>query len=321
MKPTMGDVHVSKPLTNISTAYIQDASNFAFTRLFGFVPVSKQTDKYYTFGKSDFMRSEAQLKGPKSSLAKTGYSISTDSYSCDVWAIGHEIFDQIRANADEVLDLDKQGAEYVMQQLLLKGEELFASTFLTTSVWGADKAGTTDFTKWSDSASNPISDVKGWKRDISGKTGRQANKLFMTRDIYDTLTEHPDVIDRIKYGATPGNPAIVNAQSIAALFELEEIVISDAVKETAKEGQTSSVDRIITDKMLLVHAPKTPGLMTPSAGYVFGWTGYTGASQFGTRVKKYRANEETECDIIEGQMAVDMKVVGSDLGVYINDAL
>ena len=41
--PTASDVHVNRPLTNISIAYTQDASTFVADKVFPNIPVAKQS--------------------------------------------------------------------------------------------------------------------------------------------------------------------------------------------------------------------------------------------------------------------------------------
>jgi len=48
-QPTASDVHVNAPLTNISIAYMQMQSEYKAADIFPVVPVSKQTDRYFTY--------------------------------------------------------------------------------------------------------------------------------------------------------------------------------------------------------------------------------------------------------------------------------
>jgi hypothetical protein len=60
--------------------------------------------------------------------------------------------------------------------------------------------------------------------------------------------------------------------------------------------------------------------MTPSAGYIFDWAGFTGGGQQGQRIKTFRM-EQLASDRVEIEAAFDMKRVASDLGVFFNDVL
>ena len=79
--PTLSAVHVNTPLTNLSVAYMQAADLFVAHKVFPIVPVSKQSDLYYTYDKDDFRRSDAQVRAPGAESAGSGYRLdSTRNY-------------------------------------------------------------------------------------------------------------------------------------------------------------------------------------------------------------------------------------------------
>jgi len=79
------------------------------------------------------------------------------------------------------------------------------------------------------------------------------------------------VLDRIKYVER----GIVSAPLIAALFDLEEVLVGEAIYSTAKETKAATeftavnVWEINAGKggAFLFYRPSKPGLKTPSAGY------------------------------------------------------
>jgi hypothetical protein len=163
-QPTQNQVHVDAILTNISVAYFQQNQNFIATRVFPVVPVSKQSDKFFTYTKNDWFRDEAQRRADATESAGGGYNLSTDSYQADVYAFHKDIGDQTRANADAPINVDREAAEFVTSRIALKMETQFVSNFFTTSIWGTD---TTPSNLWSDyTSSDPIGDIETGKRTI-----------------------------------------------------------------------------------------------------------------------------------------------------------
>ena len=73
-EPTLGSVHVNRPLTNISQAYIQDSADFVADKIFPVVPVQKQSDRYFVYTKGDWFRDEAQIRAPATESAGGGVS-------------------------------------------------------------------------------------------------------------------------------------------------------------------------------------------------------------------------------------------------------
>lgn len=324
-QPSLSMVHVNGPLTNISLAYVQAQNNFIADRVFPPVPVTKQSDFFFSFDKADFLRDEFGLKAPGAGPDEGGYDIDQENpYHCHVRAYAHKIPDQIRANADSVLSLDTAATQLVMQKALIKRESTFTTNFLSTSVWDTDITGVsgtptgTQVKQWNDAASTPIEDIRAGMTAVQGATGFRPNKLTLTQQVWDILADHPDIIDRVKYSGGVGNgtPARVTREAVAAILELDEILVSGAVKNSAEKGATIAVDYIAGKTALLTYSPATPTLMMPSAGYTFNWTGFLGSNGSGIRVKKYREPEKYECDMIEGQMTYDQKVVSSDMGYF-----
>lgn len=192
-QPTSSQVHVDAILTNISVAYMQMQENFIASRVFPIVPVSKQSDKFFTYTKNDWFRDEAQRRADATESAGGGYGLSTDSYQCDVFAFHKDIGDQTRANADAPIQVDREAAEFVTGRLMLKMETQFVSSFFTTGVWATDDTPTN---LWSDyTNSDPLNDVEEGKAEILSTTGYEPNTLVLGYEVFRQLKNHPDLVD------------------------------------------------------------------------------------------------------------------------------
>lgn len=325
IQPGLGDVHIDRPLTNISLAFLQSAEGFVADRVFPRVPVAKQSDKYFTYDRGMFNRAEMQKRAPGAESAGATYKLSTDSYSCDLWALHVNIADQVRANADSPLQPDREGTEFLSLQALLRREKEWASTFFTTGVWTTDLTGVAgsptagQFQQWNNAASTPIEDVRTAVRTVQQSTGFRPNKMVLGRAVYDTLLDHPDLVGRVDRGQTTG-AAMVQRQTLAALFELDEILVMDAIENTAIEGATNAHSFIGGKHALLAYAPASPGLMTPTAGYTFTWSGLLGGGVLGSRISRFRM-EQLKSDRLEIEQAFDQKRVAADLGYFFNGAV
>ena len=311
-QPYQQNVHVNAVLTNVSTAYIQKQTSYIANKMFPVIPVDKKSDLYYTYTKNDWFRDEAQRRRGGEESVGSGYGLSTDSYACEVWAIHKDIDDQTRDNADSPIRLDTEATEFVTQRILLRKEVDWVSSYFTTSVWATD---TTPANLWSDPVnSDPIRDVKTGVRTVLKNTGRKPNKLLLGYEVYDELTQHPDLIDRLKYTNTVTGRTIT-PQMLAALFDLEEVMVAEAIQATNKEGETAAYNFVFGKHALLAHVPSTPGLLTPSAGYTFAWRGVSGGMGLTQGVTRFRM-EHLKSDRVEIEAAYSLKVVGSDLGYF-----
>lgn len=325
MNPTPGDVHVNAPLTNISVAFLQNATNFIATRVFPNIPVQKQSDRYYTYERGDFNRDEMQQRAPGTVSAGGGYNIdNTPTYFANRYSFHKDIPDEVRANADAVLNPDREATQFVTHKALIKREKLFTNSYFKTGVWDTEILGVSgtpsgaQAKKWSDAASTPIENVRAGKRDIAEKTGFEPNKLILGRSVVDALLDHPEIIDRVKYGQTAGAPAMAGTDILAKLFNVEEVLVMNAVENTAAEGAAASHSFIGGGHAMLCFSTNAPGLMTPTAGYTFSWTGLLGSGSDGNRIRSFRM-EDRGSDRVEIDMSFDMKLVSNELGAFWKD--
>ncbi len=324
--PTVGDVHVNAPLTNISIAYLQDATNFVASKIFPNIPVGKQSDRYYTYDRGDFNRDEMELRAPATESAGGGYKLdNTPTYYAPVYAFHKDIPDQVRANSDDVLSPDREATEYVTHKALIKREVLWATGYFNGGIWTNDidgvaaAPGANEVLQWNDASSSPITDIRLGIRTVLESTGFEPNTLVLGKEVYDTLIDHPDIVDRVKYG-TQGQVSTVDVPELQALLKIPRIVIMKSIRNTAVEGAANVHSFIGGKKALLTYAAQRPGIMIPTGGYTFAWTGMMGSGAEGGRIKRFRL-EKLEADRVEIQMSFDQKMISGDLGYFFDTVI
>jgi hypothetical protein len=330
--PTQSDLHVNAPLTNVSVAYIPKKSDYIATQVFPTVPVMKQSDLYHKYTKSDWRRTDAQKRAPGTRAARTGYKTTTDTYYAQVYSVAKAIDDQTRANADSNFKLEKEATEFVTNQLLLRRELDFVSTYLSSgSGWAttytgvAAAPGASQFLQWSDAGSDPLSDIADWKLNFRELNGFDANTIVLGPRVRKALKNHPDLVDRIKYTQR----GVLTDDLIASLLDVERVFTMYATQASGpqindpEDQDAAATYAFIADSagksVWMGYVTPTPSLMQPTAGYTFTWKGYSGNDE-GVRIKRYR-EEDIESDVIEGGMSYAMKQVATDMGIYIASAV
>lgn len=326
-QPDVGDVHVNALLTNMSIAHMNKLEHFVADRCFPMVGVDKQSDIYAVYNRGNFFQGseDAQalrnlVRAPGSRAAVAGYDIDvTNTYRAINYAIGVEIPDELRGNAEAVFNLDRDATNLATMIQLIRRERAWATDFMTTSVWGNDVTGTTNFTKWSDyGGSDPFDDLELGIDTIEANTGERPNKLVLGAIGWRRLKHHPDLVDRIKGGATTGAPALVQRQLLAQILEIDEVLVARASYRSSAEGATLALARIIDDDALLLFATPTPGLMTPTAGVTFFWKPLSGGGiQF---MRKYRMDPEKK-DVVENHSYMDHVATESESGYFFSDCV
>lgn len=306
-QPGASDVHIDRALTNMSLMFLQAPGSFVGMSVFPVVRVDKQTDKYFTFDRNDFYRDGMRRRAPATESAGGGYTQSSDSYGCDVWALHKDIPDQVRANTDAPLNPDRNATQYLTHQALIRNEIQWAADYFKTGVWGTSA---TPSNLWSDyTSSDPIGDIRTGKRTVLANTGFEPNTLTLGYDVYIKLQDHPDVVDRYKYTSAQ----TITPEMLAALFEVERVLVCKAVKATNVENETAAYDFIEGKHALLTYSPPNPAIEVPSAGYTFLWTGISGGLGEAAAISRFRM-EHLKADRVEIEMAWDNKLTSSALG-------
>jgi len=320
--PKMQDAHIDRALTNMSVAYMQDASSYIAEKVFPIIPVKRQSDVYYIYDTGDFLRDEAQVRGAISESAGGDYDLSTDLYHCKKHAFHKDVSPEERINYDEPLDADKDAQIFVSQKMLIRREMEWATKFFKTGVWSremsgaASDPGATEYIYWNLETSTPIADIAAETLRMASLTGYKPNTLVLSPYVFNALKNHFDVLDRIKYTET----GIVSTALLASLFEVEYVYVAWAVVNSAAKGVTDAIGFIMGKNALLCYSNPNPSLRSPSAGYIFSWTGLEGAGAYGNRIVRLPMDLlGLGVERIEGEIAFDAKKVGDDLGVFFKD--
>ena len=321
---TPSAVHLDEVLTGLTLSYMTE-QNFIADKIFPAVEVDKQSDKFYKFNPDEENREgDVQKLAPRTAPPKIEVSSATDTYFAEVYGLAADFDQQTLANADDVLNLRMRKVKNVMNKMLMQKDRDFLNTFFKTGVWAEDLAGTTDFVKWSDSAAVPIDNVRGWKRDFQLRNyGIKCNKILIPQRTIDALMANPQILGRINGGATIANPALIDMTLLANIFGVEEVIVMDAVSNTAKEGATGTPAFMAGDSMLLTYSPADAGLDMPASGLNFAYNSIEGVS-YGISVESFTdeaLQRKGVAEEIQAKMAYDMKVVGPSLGTFVNDVL
>lgn len=320
--PKMTDAHIDRALTNMSVAYMQDATNYIADKVFPIIPVKRQSDLYYIYDTGDFLRDEAQIRGRISESAGGDYDLDTATYYCKKHAFHKDVAPEDRVNYDEPLDADKDAQIFVSQKMLIRREMEWAAKFFKSGVWTREITGVTatpsaiQAVQWDLETSDPIKNISEESVRMAGLTGYRPNTLVLSPQVFNALKNHFDVLDRIKYTET----GIVTTSLLAALFEVQNVYVAWAVVNTAAKGETDNIGFIAGKNALLCYSNPNPSLRTPSAGYIFSWTGLMGAGAYGNRIVRIPMDLlGLGVERIEGEIAFDAKKIGDDLGVFFKD--
>tara|TARA_R110002020_G_scaffold465916_1_gene687999 strand:- start:933 stop:1934 length:1002 start_codon:yes stop_codon:yes gene_type:complete len=325
---TPSAVHVDQPLTNLTLAYAQSQENFIADKVFPTVGVQKQSDKYYLYDRANMNRTgDVEKLAPRTEVNRIGMTISNSSYFADVYGLGMDFDEQTLANEDAALEIRSAGAETLAMRLMIHREEQFATSFFSDNIWGTnyDGAGSTsgtNFLYWSDAAAKPIQNVTDLRRVMQLKSGGfKPNTMVVGKEVRDALVNNADILARLNGGATVTNTALVTDAKLAEIFEVENFYVMEAVKNSSVEGVAESNAFIGGKHAMLCYTPNNAGLMSPAAGLTFAWNNLEGVNNLGITVESFSDDalkRQQIAEMIQVKMSYDMKIVGADLGAFVN---
>ncbi len=309
-QPTTNQVHIDAALSNISIAYRNQG--YIADRIFPVVNVDKKSDYFYTWTKDYWFRNSVKQRGPGAGYPETGMTISNTQFVCVNKALAFPLEEEVLANADAGIDLERAGAEHLADQFALDREITLAAICFGASAWtsSATKSGTS---QWSDyENSDPIGDIETGRQAIQKLTGVVPNVAVMGEEVFAKLRRHPDLLDMYKYTER----GILGDAQVAAAIQVPTILRGSAVYNSSAEGQTFSGAYIWGKYCLLLYVSPNPALRQPSAGYTFVWNG----NGFNIEIRRV-ADPLRRRDVLQADHAFTQKVTAADCGYEIINAV
>lgn len=304
--PQISEVIFDEPMTNVSIQYQPAQGGYLADQILPPVPVRKESGIFWKYDKSRFDVPDS-IRAPRSHYNKVDWKTEQDSYAAAEYGLEGEIDDRERDNSVAPLDLDIDTTEIVTDMMLNNREQRVASKVLDPTVVtnGTTLSGTD---KWSDPGSDPIAASTTARQSLFNSVGYRPNRLLLGNDVYEALRAHPAVIERIQFSER----AIVTRQILAALFEVDEILVGGVLRRTSQQGAADAISDIWAGAVLYFYAERRPSLKKASFGYQF-------------RVRDMRAfryrDDSRATDIIRLTEIQSEKIIAPELAYLVQSAL
>lgn len=293
--PDPTDLHVDKILSNLSLAY--ENAELIGGRLFPTVPVGKQSDKYFIYGKERFNVPDTRYS-KKAGFNRVDWSLSNNPYYCDLHGLEGTLTEIERDNADDPVNAEAETAEIVTDQVLLAKEVKIVGKVTDTAVITQyDTLTGTD--RWDDPNSDPIAKVEAMKGTIEGNAIPEPNTLIVPKEVHRKLKDHPKIIAKLAYTER----GILTEQILAAMFEVRNYWVPASFYNTEIEGQDPVLARVWGKNVLLAYVPPRAGRKVIGLGFTFQWKA--------RRVARY-PERKTLAEVFQVFEAVDEKIVAPE---------
>ena len=256
-------------LTNISIQFKNPG--YIAEEVMPIIPVKLETSKFFTYDKSRFDAPPA-ARAERARYARVDWSVTTSTYSANEYGLELQIDDRERQNAIEPLNLDIDTTEILTDMVLNDREKRVQTAVMASASYTHSNtlnySGLT--TAWDQgSTSDPITDIAVTGREtIRANTGLYPNTLVLGAKVFSVLKQHPLIIDRLKYNA-PGGIGKGSLEALAALFEVDRVLVGLPLYRSSNEGQTDALTDIWGKNALLAWINPRPAIKQVSLAYMF----------------------------------------------------
>lgn len=305
-------LHVDAVLTNLSLKYRNAAMIWAL--LLPQVKVGKRSDKFDTYNKEDSYKLVDDAIGPKSLPNEVDWGVSTDNYSVTDHALGDWLPQETIDNSDNPLQPEIDTNDFLNMLIDIAQEKRAVDLVFAAGTYPTgNKTQLSGTGQWGGSADDPIGDLLTaietcWAR---------ANTLVFGPEVWMVFRKLPEVLDAVKgatrYQGSPGGLATI--AEVASLLEIDNVLVGRARYVTSKEGQTPTYTRLWGKHCAALHVVKNPGIKSITFGLTF------------SEMLKQSQRDFDKKRGIKGAHYLkvawnsDEKVVASDLGYFIQDAV
>lgn len=311
--PQGRQAHIDAPLSNLAVAAFETMGEFAAPRLFPVVPVDKQSNKYFTIDQDSWQRTPTTLRAPKTEARRVEFKVSSDSYFADNYALATDNALEDLDNADTAIQLRENGIEFVTRGMLADYEQRVA-TLCAANVSSIQRV--TGANAWDAvSSADIVTQVHDAKLSIWSNTGVVANTLVLDYKSYNYARRNQIAFARYQYV----EGGLLSEAQLKALFEVDNIIISTALKNSNAEGGGASRSTIWGPTALVCYTPPAARtLKTAAYGLSFRWTPAGFPAPMAVTRQVFSGAGTKNIEVLEANYFQDEKVVASGLGFYIN---
>lgn len=321
-QPDSRSLIVAGPLQNVSIQYRNQS--YIGNRVFPLIDRVSPEAKIARYLKGAWFRDEADVRAAGTRAKRSGYPIDYIPIATKEYAFAKEVTDEDRTYSQVMgappLRPDTDALEFTADKIDLRKEILIANLIITgtwSGLAGEDAEGL-----WAAGSGNTfLEDVRARIETIRSNTGLIPKTLWMDHGTYTSLKNEDSIRDYIKYTQI----GVYTKELLASLLDLDEILVGEAIKNTAKETKagTAFTASNVWEKnagkgsAFLYYRPKSPGLKIPSAG-MQARTAFAGGQV--RRSEKWREPAEHQ-DVYETAERTHTLITGADLGFLWYDTL
>ncbi len=250
-------------LTNVSSAYVPDGC--IGDTLFPALKFSQYTGKLGGYGKNH-LRIENTIIGGKGKYRQVESIVrTTQGFTIDGHGLSGLVSKQDYKNVIDPFDAEKDETMGISTILLLEKEKGLADALADTATMTQNTtlSGTSQLSDYSNS--DVVSVVNTGKAAIRAGSGAIPNVVIMDYYVAQVLRYHPQLLDLLGFKfARPGG---LTDDDLAKALGVDQILVPNAMYNSAKEGQTAVLASVWGKHIILAQIPKSAQKYQISLGY------------------------------------------------------
>jgi hypothetical protein len=303
-------LHVDRHLTNVAINYSRQ--NFIAGTIAPIVPVMKQSDSYPIFSRHEAFAIEDTTRAPGTEARKITRSVSSAKYDAVNYALGRDITIEDEANMDDAYraELGIGATTYIVDKLMLDWERRVTNLAVTTASVGSVFVPNSSWAISGANAGDPVAGTFQLIEHVQATTGQRPNSLWFGWRAWNHFKRNYHARNFVNGVANGGG--VVRREQIAGLFEVERIIVSDALYHTVNEAHVNSfpISNAMEHQLIAYYAPNAPSRESPSWFYSFRWNNPALPAPFAVERHPYDSRKKIET--IEAGYYQDEVVTGAD---------
>lgn len=250
-------------LSNVSSAYVPEGC--VVDKLLPSVKFAQYTGKLGSYG-TGHLRIENTVAGGMGKYRRVqAIARSTSGFEIEGHGLSGQVSKSDYKNVIDPFDAEKDETMALSTILLLEKEYSLSSVLADTAVMtqNVTLSGTDQMSDYTNS--DPVLRFNTAKAAIRNGCGAVANAAIMDYAVAEVLRYHPQLLDMLGFKfAKPGG---LGDSELAKALGVEKVFIPNAMYESAKEGQSSSLASVWGKHIIFAVLPASASKYQVSLGY------------------------------------------------------
>jgi len=315
--PTAATTLQRPDLGAIAYEYMLEASQRGFIglSLLPIFPTPLKTADYPVIPIEALIKTQSTKRALRANYARNDWQFETGTFNCEDHGLEEPIDDDERKLYMRFFDSDEVAVKR-LTDAVLRGQELRIATLL----FNASNFSHADVgTEWSTpSTATPRTNIQAGIAAMRAASGLLPDTIVMSLKVLWNLLLTSELLTAFRY-TSPIEIGGLEAQKrlVAQYFGVKQVLVGDAMRDTAKKGQSKSLGEIWDDEYVGLFKVSSGGndLREPCVGRSFLWTE---SSPQNLVIEQYR-EESKRSDIFRARHHVDEALVFAGAGYLLGN--